>query len=323
MASKKHPFRDNESVSRFLATDAEVENVANAIGRGGFDVEVLRYPKNTLPMLKKIIESYEKPSIFWNLSDGDDYFIGSKVPAFAEFIRKPYIGSNTFTQALAQNKHYTKLLLGNAGIPTADGLYLTNANYESESAKLHSFRYPCFIKPAAFDNSVAYEKYSPIAYSEEEAVDAVRKLFAEKIESVLIEEFLPGMECTVPSLHSANWDLLAIEQTYPGEFLGVEVKEEIGPEFIRKNFALEENHELVHLAERVIELMSIKDYCRMDFRADGSGIFKFMEVNTGTFLTTASFTKYAAVKYGGDQTAMFSDLITHSYGRQIKAHGQE
>lgn len=316
---EERPFADKHSVSRFLASDSEIASIAEAVQQAGFDVEILRFPENSRPALKKIIEAYDSPCIFWNLSDGDDYFVGAKVPAFAEFIEKPFVGSSTFTQALVQNKYYTNLLLENAGIATPRSIYFTKQNYATKLHLLESFDFPCFIKPAALDNSVAYEKYTPLSQSVDEAIAAINKLFNEEIDHVLIEEFLPGKECTVPALHNKSWEMLAIEQLYQGEYLGVEIKEEYEGVKAREYAVIDDSDELLRTARSIIDLLSIKDYCRMDFRADSNGDYKFLEVNTGTFLTTAAFTKYADVKYKGDSSAMFTDLIVGSYRRQVKA----
>ena len=123
------------------------------------------------------------------------------VQGLLEMMGVPYVGCGVFASAACMDKHYTKILLSQAGIPVAPGITIDARDHLSgvdlkaavEEAELH---YPLFVKPSRAGSSFGVVKV------EDAGADALAAGVDEASGHdwrILIEEGVDGreIECAV------------------------------------------------------------------------------------------------------------------------------
>nr|WP_273400630.1 D-alanine--D-alanine ligase family protein [Bifidobacterium indicum] len=139
------------------------------------------------------------------------------VQGLLEMMGVPYVGCGVFASAACMDKHYTKILLSQAGIPVAPGITIDARDHLSgvdlkaavEEAGLH---YPLFVKPSRAGSSFGVVKV------EETGADALAAAVDEASGHdwrILIEEGVEGreIECAVLAPHREGEPRTA----WPGE----------------------------------------------------------------------------------------------------------
>ncbi|GAA3869866.1 D-alanine--D-alanine ligase family protein [Leifsonia kafniensis] len=116
-----------------------------------------------------------------------------------ELIGLPYVGSGVLASALGMDKHFTKTVLMQAGVPVAPWRTITADAHASDPAlaerALAELGLPAFVKPARAGSSVGVSKVSTPSQLEA----ALATAFAED-HKVLIESGLVGREIEVAVL---------------------------------------------------------------------------------------------------------------------------
>ena len=119
------------------------------------------------------------------------------VPAIAEFLGVPYLGSDPLTLGISLHKVRAKEVFRQRGIPTAPFTWIETD--DDLRVLANGQRYPVFLKPAWEGSSkgIAEANY---AVSAVEAQTRARYLLTTYRQPVLAEAFLPGEEFTVAVL---------------------------------------------------------------------------------------------------------------------------
>ncbi len=106
---------------------------------------------------------------------------------FEDILGIPIVGSSGHTLKLAQNKHLTKLICADAGVPvpSAQKIRIT----ENDEFSREDLKYPIIVKPNNADNSDGVS----LVRNEIELEKALEKAAEFDIE-ILIENFIPGRE---------------------------------------------------------------------------------------------------------------------------------
>ncbi|MFW3377727.1 ATP-grasp domain-containing protein, partial [Aliarcobacter butzleri] len=309
--SRNKNVHNKDFFSRFLASENEVKIIEEILIKNKFDVEVLMYPKYTMKQIKEIISKKSK-TIVWNLTDGYENFIGAYVPSFVHFFNKPYIGSPTFVQILCQNKHMTKLILKDMGIDTPNWIHI-DENCNLNLINFSNLQYPLFIKPSKYDNSIGTEFINPVSNNLSETINKINELRLNGIQDILIEKYISGKEITITAVHSDKWYILPIERNYDGDYISSYSKD--NEKGFLKNQIIYDDPKLIALGKKIIDILEIKDYCRIDLKFEENK-FYILEINSATFLTTVSF-EILAKRFFGNIDNMFKELILNSYKRQV------
>lgn len=131
----------------------------------------------------------------------------AQVPAIAEFLGIPYLGSDPLTLALALHKARAKEVWAHRGIPTAPFVVIET---EDDLAILRVVRhYPLFLKPVWEGSSKGISEAS-YAETPGDAVSRAQELLATYGEPVLAEAFLPGDEFTAAVLGNRDAECLPL-----------------------------------------------------------------------------------------------------------------
>ncbi|MDO5646046.1 MAG: D-alanine--D-alanine ligase family protein [Dermabacter sp.] len=139
------------------------------------------------------------------------------VQGFLELFDLPYVGSGVLASAAAQDKDITKRLLREAGLRVADGIVVSEREWEDPDAReaavarMRDLAPPLFVKPARSGSSIGVSKIDGI----EQLEGALASAFA--IDSkVLVEAGLSGREVECGVLESADGGVRTSE---PGEIV--------------------------------------------------------------------------------------------------------
>ncbi len=119
------------------------------------------------------------------------------VPAIAEFLGVPYLGSDPLTLALSLHKVRAKEVFRQRGVPTAPFSWIETLDDLPMLA--NGQRYPVFLKPVWEGSSKGVAEANYVE-GPRQAQDRTRHLLATYDQPVLVEAFLPGDEFTVAIL---------------------------------------------------------------------------------------------------------------------------
>lgn len=118
-----------------------------------------------------------------------------------EMMGVPYVGCGVLTSAVCMDKHYTKILLSQAGIPVAPGITIDSRVHRSGACLLSAVEeaglgYPIFVKPSRAGSSFGVVK---VDQPNADALEAAVKEASGHDWRVLIEEGVEGreIECAV------------------------------------------------------------------------------------------------------------------------------
>ena len=197
----------------------------------------------------------------------------------------PYVGNGVLASAVAMEKSKAKALFQNAGISVAEGLVITEKEFDLDpenflaSCRSH-FQLPVFVKPSRSGSSVGVSKVK----SFDELESAIVEAFAHD-NTVLVETAVVGreVECAVLELPTGELKVsLAGEIVVTGrEFYDYEAKYlDAGADLLVPTALTERELEEMHeLAKKAFRALGCSGLARTDFFLTSSG-FVITEVNT-------------------------------------------
>jgi D-alanine-D-alanine ligase len=198
----------------------------------------------------------------------------------------PYTGSGPLGSAVAMDKDMTKRVLVHAGVPTPDWLMAPVAAPEA----IERLGLPLIVKANKQGSTVGLTKVKDAS-----EFDAAVAMAYQHDDEVMIEQFIPGRELTVPIL--ADEPLPVGEIIIESEIFDYETKyqsgkaQEIFPADLPGPIAVQAQMFALN-AHRALKL---RGYSRVDFRLDANHKLWCLEANTLPGMTAASlFPKGAA-----------------------------
>jgi len=251
-------------------TDAEVEHHERALTEAGYSLRRIHWGPNFIYDLQA--------------SDVDLVFNVSSLveAAILEELGIPYVGSDTFTIAIATDKSLAKRLWQQAGLPTSP---FCVARSEKDCEVFRDdppFEYPLFVKPVTGRGSAGINA-SSVVHSYDQLVSGVVKRFETIGQPVLIEKFLRGREITMGVLGNEDARVLPpLEIVYrEGDDTLTFEKKELDNDsfFCPALLTAEEIHMMQHLALQAYRTLGFKDFGRIDTILTRDGPF-LLEGNT-------------------------------------------
>lgn len=236
--------------------------------------------------------SQARPDFLFNMAEGwSGPSREAHVPAIAEFLGIPYLGSDPLTLTLALHKGRTKELLSYRGIPTAPFLVIETP---ADLRRLEDVSwYPMFLKPVWEGSSKGISQANYVQ-APGAAIERARFLLDTYREPVLAEAYLPGDEFTVAILgNGAAAECLPLIRyrftALPHDALpvmGYEAKwlwDQPGADFD----VLECPATITRTLERGIRETALaayraigcRDWGRVDVRLDADGVPNVLEIN--------------------------------------------
>lgn len=266
-----------------FCSDASATLLKKAFGKAGYRTHIIRGIDGLISEIKS--ENFDCDLIY-NTTEG----VNSRnreglTPALLEILNIPFIGTDAYGLSLSLDKGKSKILSQEIGIATPQFL-LCNENGESMVGKsdIEELGLPIIIKPNYEGNSSGIK----VARTYDRAKIFLKQTLEEYSSEVLCEEFVRGMEITVPIIGSGkNAKVIGItgidkqiDRRESGEFWltsddkmfgnSKEVPIELKPEVEKK---------IKGWSLAIFRLIGCRDFGRVDFRLDEMGTPFFLEIN--------------------------------------------
>ncbi|MFX0017772.1 MAG: methyltransferase domain-containing protein [Promethearchaeota archaeon] len=212
------------------------------------------------------------------------------VPALLEMFNIPYTGSGPQCLAFCYDKSLIRGIAKELEIPVPEAIYIKP---EDKIIDL-SLYFPAIVKPNFGDSSFGITQKSVVNNGEQllNAITDIREKFGYD-KPILIEQFLPGKDLTLGIIGNPPDDYLIlpiIEEDYSNlpsnlpHICGYEAKWlPDSPYWNLKSIPAELPEDTIHIIEncslKLFERLECRDYVRFDWRLDGEGNPKLLEVN--------------------------------------------
>ncbi|MEK9671926.1 MAG: methyltransferase domain-containing protein [Rhodospirillaceae bacterium] len=212
------------------------------------------------------------------------------VPAMLETLGIPYSGAGPAALGLCYDKSIVRAVAQQWEIPVPLETYV---DADDQGATLPSV-FPALIKPALGDSSIGITKNAVVERPEQmvEYLNELRRTLPGR--AALVQEFLNGAEYSVALIGNPGMGFITLpvlEVDYSGlpqnlpKLLGYESKWQPDSPYwtdIKYREAdLESDRErmLSDWSAVLFQRLGCRDYARFDFRTDGNGVIKLLEVN--------------------------------------------
>jgi D-alanine-D-alanine ligase len=251
-------------------TDAEVEHHERALTKAGYSIRQIHWGPNFIYDLQA-----SQVDLVFNVSSLVE-------AAILEELEIPYVGSDTFTIAIASDKSLAKRLWQQVGLPTSP-FFVARSEKDCEVFRDDPpFEYPLFVKPVAGRGSAGINDAS-VVHSYDQLVNGVVERLDTISQPVLIEKFLSGREITVGVLGNQNARALPpLEIVYRDRdvTLSYEKKKLDNDTFLcPAPLNAEETQMIQRLALQAYHVLGFKDFGRIDMILTKEGPF-LLEGNT-------------------------------------------
>lgn len=231
----------------------------------------------------------------------------------------PYTGSGPEASRKAMDKQLTKAAFAQCGLPTPEGVVLSEpVTLESVAGLASAMGYPVVVKPAAQGSS----KGVGVVTSKEGLAHALHEA-AQFDEKIILERFLPGAEYTVGILNDQPLPIIQIEYEgvtfdYQAKYVSEKTRHVIDPdidESLRRS--------LQSLATKAHHALGCRCFSRVDFRLNAEGRPVVLEVNTIPGLTSHSLLPKAAQQAGISFVQLCKDMLASAFTECSRAPGMQ
>lgn len=225
----------------------------------------------------------------------------------------PYAGARPLPSFRAMHKVLAKHEAREIGLKVARDVFVERAEDAEDMAKLiiRTLPQPVVVKPIRWGSSVGVQivgGFQPVHH-------AIRDLFAEGAEGVLVEERIRGTEATAGVIENLrNEDLYAlppVEIVPPADdFFSYDSKYNGATrEIVPGRFPRKVTEEMQDAARRIHRALDLRHYSRSDFIVSSNGVY-YLETNTLPGLTSESLLPKALASVG----VTFPDFLAHLVG---------
>jgi D-alanine-D-alanine ligase len=312
-------------VSRYIRTHEElaivavleaVEAVYDAIVKLGHDVVVVPLVPPYEAAREKL-ESLEVDLVF-NLFEGffDEPETEVLVPQTLAELDRPFTGNEADVLRLGLDKPKVKVLLQNAGIPTADFQLLN-----PETLHMFHLDYPSIVKPRADDasNGITVDSVVRDFPSLEKQVNVIAESYGG---SALVERFIGGREFNATVMGNSEFVVLPVSEIVyslsPGlpHILNFDAKWEEDSHYFQgtkvvcpAKIETEKRECIADTALAAYRLIGCCGYARVDMRMDEAGKINVMEVNPNPDISPGTGAARQAKAAGMNYTQFIGKII--------------
>jgi len=314
---------DSEEEAEFDTEDT-VNALAGAIERLGHRLERFEVSGPASRIVSRL-EAYN-PELIFNTAEGRrGRFREAFYPALFEELGFPYTGSDAYALAVTLDKQVTKLLLKEHNIRTPNWQFIEHAS----ELRPGLLRFPLIVKPN-FEGSSKGITQESIVETEEEARVRVAQALENYPAGILVEEYIPGRDLTVPFLEALDNGfggvLAPVEyvidpavgngRKYPIYDYDLKTKHENAvsvraPAAISKDASID----LRRTAQEIFRALDCKDLGRIDFRLHEDGTAYFLEINELPSLEPGAGIYAAAALEGLHFDAVINSVISSAARR--------
>jgi len=277
---------DSSEATAELLTQADVDRIVGALRELRHRVTPVEVTGQPDEVVERLLES--APDLIFNVAEGT---IGSSREAFYpglfEQLQLPYTGGNPSLLHMNLDKHLAKTVVAARGIRVPQGVLVTPANRDIPD----DLRFPLIIKPNAEGSSKGVTQDS-VVEDRATCLERVDRLLETYPAGLVVEEFIPGRELSVPILESYPGKILEIvEHTFElgavgGKYNIYDYDMKQGGERARAvgvacppELPAEHRDTVIETARRVFDIMHCPDLGRVDIRLRDDGTAYFIELN--------------------------------------------
>ncbi|KKP69763.1 hypothetical protein A2X44_04800 [candidate division CPR3 bacterium GWF2_35_18] len=286
-------------------TPETIELVNKELQGLGHTVKLIDVKKDVTEIIRDLKEF--SPDIIFNTAEGQNgRFREAFCPALFDNLEIPFAGSDAYTCTVTLDKSVTKLMLHKNGIRTPNWIFVQ----KMKDIEKFPLRFPVIIKPN-FEGSSRGISLKNIHENLTEMKDHLEKFLQQFPEGIIIEEFVDGVDLTVPYLQAAFPEthgvlpacLYTFEQHEQGNYkiydfklkqylssqVIVNIAEDLSPEIIK---------EIQKTSLKTYEILNVKDIGRIDYRLSKDGKLYFIEINALPCLQEGASIYISASSYG-------------------------
>lgn len=271
--------------SEIADNEAEYDNIEtvlaikSALEDCNTRVELLEATEKLLPAL-----ALHSVDIVFNIAEGiHGRGREAQLPAILNFLQIPFTGSDETTMCIALDKALTKRLLATYHIRTPKYSIITK-----DRQKWTDFTFPAVVKPNAEGSSKGISDVSVVSNMSD-----LRALISKSMslykQDMLVEEYIDGREFTVGIIGNDS-DTRVFS---PMEIIYLDANEyNIYSYTVKQNYkkliryecpadiSRQTETEMINTARKIYNILSCKDFARIDFRLSSTGKLYFIEINT-------------------------------------------
>ena len=246
------------------------------------------------------------PSLAFNVAHGSFGEDGTLAAAL-DTLGIGYTGSDCRACALAMDKHLSKLLYRDAGLPTLPWRLLPSLEQAQELWQ--QWQQPLALKPRCGGSSYGISK---VEHAEQLATAYEH---CRSYGEVLAEPWASGAEYTVSIVAGRALPVIAISPQagfydYAAKYLRDDTSYRIP-----SGLSSSEEQELQALSLAAFELAGGRDWGRVDIMRAADGSFNILELNTVPGLTATSLVPKAAAAHGWSFAELLQRIIRSAKGR--------
>ncbi|MEI2770833.1 MAG: hypothetical protein V9G98_08910 [Candidatus Competibacter sp.] len=223
-----------------------------------------------------------QPDIIFNVAEG---FHGAAreafYPALFEQMDIPYTGPGPTELLITHNKALTKRLLQGSNIPMAESRLITKPEDVGSSAVQIFTKWPVIIKLNTEGSSLGMDEHC-ITANWQAFAEQTHRVLKKYASPILAESYIPGRDISTTFIEGMGV-FGPVEYTYPNSTIyDSRLK---GPDNDQvkvstpKDISEEIKNRLHLMTKRIVDILDINGYCRVDYRLSKDGIPYFLEVN--------------------------------------------
>ncbi|HXU83621.1 MAG TPA: ATP-grasp domain-containing protein [Polyangia bacterium] len=316
---------DSEEEAEFDTVET-VDAIAGGLRAGGHEVEKIEVTGPASHLAARI-ESYG-PDLIFNTAEGrrgrtrEAFY-----PALFEELGFPYTGSDAYGMTVTLDKWMTKLILGAQGIDTPRArLVVPDDLRRMREIGLAGLAFPVIVKPN-YEGSSKGIGDDAIARDGRALAEMLPKALRRYPAGVIVEEFIPGNDVTVPFIEGLGDEGVLLPVDYvidPGARSRFNIYDyrlkstESNRVSVRcpPDLPRDVVSRLRGISKLAARTLGIRDLGRIDFRLAEDGRIYLLEVNALPSLERGASTFAAAAREGLDYDGALSAIVASAARRQ-------
>lgn len=307
-------------------TISALKSAIESLGHEVHLVEVSGPPSQVIARLEALC-----PDLVFNTAEGHlGRYREAFYPAVFEQLSLPFTGSDAYVCTLSLDKDMTKRTLREAGIPTPRSVFLQS----SKRLKKLDLRFPLILKPN-FEGSSKGITQDSVVENEKQFNTRIVDLLKKYPSGILVEEYIVGKDVTVPFIEGVKTEfggvMTPVEYSFAREALSKRkyniydyALKNTESDYVQvqcpANLESDVMRELQIMSQKVVNVLGLRDFARMDFRLSDSGHIYFIEVNALPSLEPGAGIYLAAEKAGLTSVEQTLEAIIKS---AVKRQGLE